>query len=80
MIQRVTLSNAGGDERANTRFGVTVRALLRTLLLLMTITAFALVGMPPRRAQGTLPGGCRTISFGAGNDVGASTGSTWLWP
>ena len=76
----MTLSNAGGDERADTGFGVTVRAFVSTLLLLLTITAFALVGMPPGRAEGTLPGGWRTICFSAGNDVGASTGSRRLWP
>ena len=57
---------------ADIRFGVTKRALLRALLLVMTIIAFALVGLLPGHAQCASSAGCRTISFGAGNDVGAS--------
>ena len=50
-----------------------MRVVLRALLLVVMISAVALVGMPPRHAQGMPSIGWKTISFGAANDVGAST-------
>ena len=57
---------------AYTTLSVTMRALPRALLLVM-IGCVALVGMPPRHAQGMPSIGWKTISFGAANDVGPST-------
>ena len=54
-----------------------LRLVLRALICCAVLCSVLIAGRPAHDVEAIASGGCRTISFGAGNDVGASTASVY---